>query len=711
MKKEEKLKVGRPKLADKKTKNNALTLLTISFLFVVGLVVVGFDVLFKPNLSIEKIKGEVSTTATANNIETYSLVLPGKEANLCDVRLLSLSGKTIKYQIRCQANARPVGLTIKSNGKSETILQNFKMHNGFFYTGTYSVEDGVSKDATLNLYYKKQDVSGKDYAKQYKISVSVYVNGKINKSIAIPSPNTSKLPDDKCTISVDNVTSSMFSWNVKCDSGAKPKIISLETSYKEKNGSQVAIIKNNYNNKYGITDNGKVTKTLSANTEYNLVLYFDTKQYDYYRTSVTFKTPSVTAKTNSSTTVNSDKTNKAITTVKTTTKATTTTVKTDITCPTFTYSKDGKTFTSSPASVYNSSKVYVKISMDASKYTYNKWYWYADNRKGGFTKYSTTYDKNNEVVNITAEGNRTIRVQVFNTNTKKSINCDTKTIVIDRTPPKCPTISVSGTKANSTWYKTNVTLNIKPTSDTSKWEWYTIDSKGKWVLKTKSNVGIQKKSLTTNGKAQQGKIVVYDKAGNKKECLTGKYNIDKTLAYVTGKLVHPTKNKGSWSAGTKTSSDHLHYSKAYGSAWHGGNDIVVNKGTTVVAMDGGEVIKADTTTNKCSSKSNCKSEGYVHFGKYVLMKHVIDNKTYYTVYGHLNKISVKVGDKIKQGTKIGESGNTGNSSGPHLHVGMSYNKYDNNGYPIYSKNVIAPYEYISGSKKGKTYVGDKGKNK
>lgn len=400
---------------------------------------------------------------------------------------------------------------------------------------------------------------------------------------------------------------------------------------------------------------------------------------------------------------------KATTTKKNSTKKT---VKTDISCPVFTYSKDNKTFTTNPASVYNSDKVYVKISMNNSKYSYNKWYWYADNGKGGFTKYSTAYEKNNHVVNISGEGTRIIRAQVFNTNTNKSKNCDSKTINIDRTAPKCPTITASGTKADSTWYKTDVTLNIKPTSDTSKWEWYTNQKDGGWYLWTNNNVGTQKKSLGDDGaRTRQGKIVVYDKAGNKRTCYTDKYKIDKTLAYVTGKLVHPTKNTGSWSEGTRTSSDHLHYSASYGGNWHGGNDITVNKGTSVVAMDGGEVIKADTTTNKCSSSKNCKSEGYVHFGKFVLLKHYIDGKNYYTVYGHLNKVSVSVGDKVKQGQKIGESGNTGNSSGPHLHVGMSYNKYDNNGYPIYSKNVIAPYVYISGNKKGKTYVGDTGKNK
>ncbi len=55
---------------------------------------------------------------------------------------------------------------------------------------------------------------------------------------------------------------------------------------------------------------------------------------------------------------------------------------------------------------------------------------------------------------------------------------------------------------------------------------------------------------------------------------------------------------------------------------------------------------------------------YAGLGKFVILIHP---DGYQTLYGHLNKISVKRGLRVSQGDKIGEMGNTGYSSGPHLH--------------------------------------------
>lgn len=47
---------------------------------------------------------------------------------------------------------------------------------------------------------------------------------------------------------------------------------------------------------------------------------------------------------------------------------------------------------------------------------------------------------------------------------------------------------------------------------------------------------------------------------------------------------------------------------------------------------------------------------------------------YETLYAHMSKVRVKVGDRVKRGQIIGHIGSTGRSSGPHLHYGLCKNK-------------------------------------
>ncbi|MGV9452262.1 M23 family metallopeptidase [Streptomyces sp. NPDC003635] len=96
---------------------------------------------------------------------------------------------------------------------------------------------------------------------------------------------------------------------------------------------------------------------------------------------------------------------------------------------------------------------------------------------------------------------------------------------------------------------------------------------------------------------------------------------------------------------------------ANGAMWqstHSGQDFAVASGTQVYAAHGGTVVKAG---------SNGAGDGPA-YGNAVVIKH--GNGTY-SQYAHLSKIQVKVGQIVKTGQKIALSGNTGNSSGPHLH--------------------------------------------
>jgi murein DD-endopeptidase MepM/ murein hydrolase activator NlpD len=87
---------------------------------------------------------------------------------------------------------------------------------------------------------------------------------------------------------------------------------------------------------------------------------------------------------------------------------------------------------------------------------------------------------------------------------------------------------------------------------------------------------------------------------------------------------------------------------------HSGQDFAVPIGTNVVATHGGTVVKAG---------GNGAGDGPA-YGNAIVIKH--GNGTY-SQYAHLSKVNVKIGQIVKTGQSIAKSGNTGNSSGPHLH--------------------------------------------
>jgi murein DD-endopeptidase MepM/ murein hydrolase activator NlpD len=93
-------------------------------------------------------------------------------------------------------------------------------------------------------------------------------------------------------------------------------------------------------------------------------------------------------------------------------------------------------------------------------------------------------------------------------------------------------------------------------------------------------------------------------------------------------------------------------SSSYGWRWerpHGGIDFAINIGEPIYAVFDGVIRVAQV------------NGGY---GKMILIRHYNNLET---LYGHLDRIMVKVGQEVKAGDVIGYSGNTGFSTGPHLH--------------------------------------------
>ena len=95
--------------------------------------------------------------------------------------------------------------------------------------------------------------------------------------------------------------------------------------------------------------------------------------------------------------------------------------------------------------------------------------------------------------------------------------------------------------------------------------------------------------------------------------------------------------------------------------FHGAVDYGVSVGTPVKAAADGVVM---TTKNLSSS-----------YGTYVVIQHANGLQTYYA-HGKSGSISVEPGEIVKQGQQIMLSGNTGNSSGPHLHFEVRKSPYN-----------------------------------
>ena len=107
---------------------------------------------------------------------------------------------------------------------------------------------------------------------------------------------------------------------------------------------------------------------------------------------------------------------------------------------------------------------------------------------------------------------------------------------------------------------------------------------------------------------------------------------------------------------------------------HQGMDFTAPIGTHIFATGNGQVVQAGW------------QQGY---GNAVKINHGFG---YETLYGHMNKIKVRSGQRVTRGDVIGEVGNTGKSTGPHLHYEVRYQ-----GKPVNPQNYyfldLSPEQY------------------
>ena len=94
--------------------------------------------------------------------------------------------------------------------------------------------------------------------------------------------------------------------------------------------------------------------------------------------------------------------------------------------------------------------------------------------------------------------------------------------------------------------------------------------------------------------------------------------------------------------------------KMWSKGYHTGVDYAIKSGTEIVAVADGKIESAN-------------------WGKSYGIQAVQKVDGGWVIYAHLSKLEIKSGEPVVKGQKIGLSGNTGNSSGPHLHFEMRDN--------------------------------------
>lgn len=113
---------------------------------------------------------------------------------------------------------------------------------------------------------------------------------------------------------------------------------------------------------------------------------------------------------------------------------------------------------------------------------------------------------------------------------------------------------------------------------------------------------------------------------------------------------------------------------------HNGTDFAMRIGSPVVSTGDGVVTRVVR---------------HKYAGLYIEIKH---GQSYKTRYLHLNKSYVVKGQRVKRGQKIAQSGNTGRSTGPHLHFELH-----KNGRPVNAMTAKIPIAVSLGGKKKKAF--------
>lgn len=166
---------------------------------------------------------------------------------------------------------------------------------------------------------------------------------------------------------------------------------------------------------------------------------------------------------------------------------------------------------------------------------------------------------------------------------------------------------------------------------------------------------LTEKYTVTNGEDSEGIVKVAEEVIIEKVDQITTKGRKYTGGYITGEYI---ETDGNW--GWPTNSG---YKITSGFKWRWGKmhtaiDISgTGRGSPIYAASDGVVVRAENGSGSLWS-----------LGKFVIIKH---SNGYYTEYAHMDNIYVKVGQTVTKGTKIGAMGDTGRSTGVHLHFAVA----------------------------------------
>jgi murein DD-endopeptidase MepM/ murein hydrolase activator NlpD len=180
------------------------------------------------------------------------------------------------------------------------------------------------------------------------------------------------------------------------------------------------------------------------------------------------------------------------------------------------------------------------------------------------------------------------------------------------------------------------------------------DQKQDLLVVTKNQEGEYQKLLTSLEEQQQ---TLTSEISDIETQLSKGFDRSTVPSRQKGFLAWPVTSSGGVATGviTQRYGETAYSTRYYRGRPHNGTDIGASTSTEVRAAADGVVVRSDYNGL------------YYQYGQYVLINH---HNGFSTLYAHLSKSAVSSGQKIKKGDLLGYVGNTGFSTGAHLHFGL-----------------------------------------